>query len=57
MLVLGCGYIDDALRGGKLAADARAFDRRPDALQIAKHGIAKVGLPIHLEEMRAARVP
>ena len=36
VLVVGCGFGDDALRLAKLGAKVNAFDLSPDSLEIAR---------------------
>lgn len=53
VLVIGCGFGDDALRISKLGATVSAFDLSPDSLQIAKNLAAREGLTIDFQEMPA----
>ncbi|MGE0827296.1 MAG: class I SAM-dependent methyltransferase [Candidatus Binatia bacterium] len=53
VLVVGCGFGDDALRLAKLGADVYAFDLSPDSLSIAKSLAAREGLGIAFAEMPA----
>ena len=53
VLVVGCGFGDDALRIAKLGADVYAFDLSPDSLSIAKALAEREGLNISFEEMAA----
>lgn len=53
VLVVGCGFGDDALRLSKLGADVYAFDLSPDSLSIAKSLAEREGLKISFEEMPA----
>jgi ubiquinone/menaquinone biosynthesis C-methylase UbiE len=53
VLVVGCGFGDDALRLSKLGADVYAFDLSPDSLSIAKALADREGLRISFEEMPA----
>lgn len=53
VLVVGCGFGDDALRLAKLGADVSAFDLSPDSLQIARELAAREGLSIAFDEMPA----
>lgn len=53
VLVVGCGFGDDALRLAKLGADVYAFDLSPDSLSIAKALADREGLAISFEEMPA----
>ncbi len=53
VLIVGCGFGDDALRLAKLGADVYAFDLSPDSLSIAKALAEREGLKISFEEMPA----
>ena len=56
VLVVGCGFGDDALRLAKLGAKVSAFDLSPDSLQIAKTLAVREGLEIIFEEMPAEKM-
>jgi len=56
VLVVGCGFGDDALRVAKLGAKVSAFDLSPDSLQIAKVLALREGLDIIFEEMPAEKM-
>ncbi|MDW5444565.1 class I SAM-dependent methyltransferase [Polaromonas sp. SM01] len=56
VLVVGCGFGDDALRLAKLGAKVSAFDLSPDSLQIAKALALREGLEISFEEMPAEKM-
>lgn len=56
VLVVGCGFGDDALRLSRLGANVSAFDLSPDSLEIAKELAAREGLPIDFREMPAERM-
>ena len=56
VLVVGCGFGDDALRLAKLGAKVSAFDLSPDSLQIAKALALREGLEIAFEEMPAEKM-
>lgn len=56
VLVVGCGFGDDALRLAKLGAKVSAFDLSPDSLQIARELAAREGLVISFEEMPAEQM-
>ncbi|SFB77816.1 Ubiquinone/menaquinone biosynthesis C-methylase UbiE [Polaromonas sp. OV174] len=56
VLVVGCGFGDDALRLSKLGAKVSAFDLSPDSLQIAKALATREGLTIDFQEMPAERM-
>lgn len=53
VLVVGCGFGDDALRIAKLGGKVSAFDLSPDSLEIAKALAAREGLDVHFDEMPA----
>lgn len=53
VLVVGCGFGDDALRLAKLGAKVHAFDLSPDVLLIAKSLAEREKLDIVFEEMPA----
>lgn len=53
VLVVGCGFGDDALRLAKLGAKVSAFDLSPDSLEIARALASREGLDIAFEEMPA----
>ena len=53
VLVIGCGFGDDALRLSKLGARVSGFDLSPDSLQIAKDLAIREGLTIDFQEMPA----
>lgn len=53
VLVVGCGFGDDALRLAKLGAQVSAFDLSPDSLRIAAALAAREGLSIEFGEMPA----
>jgi ubiquinone/menaquinone biosynthesis C-methylase UbiE len=56
VLVVGCGFGDDALRLAKLGAKVSAFDLSPDSLNIAKALASREGLDIAFEEMPAEKL-
>ena len=56
VLVVGCGFGDDALRLAKLGAKVSAFDLSPDSLLIAKALAKREGLAITFEEMPAEKM-
>jgi len=56
VLVVGCGFGDDALRLAKLGARVSAFDLSPDSLEIARALAAREGLNVLFEEMPAERM-
>lgn len=53
VLVVGCGFGDDALRLAKLGARVSAFDLSPDSLRIARELAVREGLSIAFDEMPA----
>lgn len=53
VLVVGCGFGDDAIRLSKLGADVSAFDLSPDSLRIARALAAREGLQVDFQEMTA----
>lgn len=56
VLVIGCGFGDDALRLAKLGANVYAFDLSPDSLSIAKSLAEREELSIAFEEMPAEKL-
>jgi len=56
VLVVGCGFGDDALRLAKLGARVSAFDLSPDSLEIAAALAKREGLEISFEQMPAERM-
>lgn len=56
VLVVGCGFGDDALRISKMGAQVSAFDLSPDSLSIARALAQREGLDIQFEEMPAERM-
>jgi ubiquinone/menaquinone biosynthesis C-methylase UbiE len=53
VLVVGCGFGEDALRIAKLGAEVYAFDLSPESLSLAKRRAELEGLNIHFAEMPA----
>jgi len=53
VLVVGCGFGDDALRIAKLGAEVTAFDLSPDSLSIAEKLAEREQLNIVFEQMPA----
>jgi ubiquinone/menaquinone biosynthesis C-methylase UbiE len=53
VLVVGCGFGDDALRLAKLGARVSAFDLSPDSLEIARALATREGLEVDFQEMPA----
>lgn len=56
VLVVGCGFGDDALRLAKLGAKVSAFDLSPHSLQIARDLAAREGLEVDFQEMPAEQM-
>ena len=56
VLIVGCGFGDDALRLAKLGAKVNAFDLSPDSLEIARSLATREGLDILFEEMPAEKM-
>lgn len=56
VLVVGCGFGDDALRLSKLGADVYAFDLSPEALAIARELAAREGSSIDFRQMTAEKL-
>ena len=56
VLVVGCGFGDDALRLAKLGAIVSAFDLSPDSLSIAKALALREGLKVDFQQMAAERL-
>lgn len=53
VLVVGCGFGDDALRLAKLGAEVFAFDLSPDSLQLARQLAERERLQIDFRELPA----
>jgi ubiquinone/menaquinone biosynthesis C-methylase UbiE len=53
VLVVGCGFGDDALRIAKLGADVYAFDLSPDSLSIAQQLAEREELSVSFKQMPA----
>lgn len=56
VLVVGCGFGDDALRLAKIGANVSAFDLSPDSLKIARELAEREGLNIAFDEMPAEKM-
>ncbi len=56
VLVVGCGFGDDALRLAKMGADVSAFDLSPDSLKIARALASREQLNIAFDEMPAEKM-
>lgn len=53
VLVIGCGFGEDALLLAHMGADVYGFDISPESLEIARLRANKEGAQLHLEEMTA----
>lgn len=53
LLVVGCGFGEDALRLARLGADVHAFDLSPDSLSIARRLAARENLAVQFGQMPA----
>ena len=56
VLVVGCGFGDDALRLAKLGANVYAFDLSPESLAIAQSLAIREGVRIDFKQMPAERL-
>ena len=56
VLVVGCGFGEDALRIAKLGANVSAFDLSPDSLSIAKALALREGLKVDFQQMTAEKM-
>jgi len=56
ILVVGCGFGEDALNLARLGANVSAFDLSPDSLEIAKGLAAREGLNIDFRQMPAEKL-
>lgn len=56
VLVVGCGFGEDALRIAKLGAAVSAFDLSPDSLKIARALAEREGVAIDFDEMPAEKL-
>ena len=56
VLIVGCGFGEDAIRVKKLGADVFAFDLSPDSLAIARALSAREEMNITFEEMSAEKL-
>ena len=56
VLIVGCGFGDDALRLAKWGAEVYAFDLSPDSLEIARALAVREGLQIDFRQMPAERL-
>ena len=56
VLVVGCGFGDDALRLARLGAEVSAFDLSPESLSIARRLADREHLRVRFDEMPAERL-
>lgn len=56
VLVVGCGFGDDALRIAKAGGDVYAFDLSPESLRVGRALAAREGLAIHFSECPAEKL-
>lgn len=56
VLVVGCGFGDDALRLAGLGAEVFAFDLSPDSLSVARRLAAREGVNVAFDEMPSERL-
>lgn len=56
VMIVGCGFGDDALRLAKMGADVYAFDLSPESLNIAKQVADREKLSITFAEMPAEKL-
>jgi len=56
VLVVGCGFGDDAIRLAKLGARVCAFDLSPDSLEIARALALREGLEVDFQQMPSERL-
>jgi ubiquinone/menaquinone biosynthesis C-methylase UbiE len=56
VMVVGCGFGEDALRLAKMGADVYAFDLSPESLQIAAQVAKRENLSITFDEMPAEQL-
>lgn len=57
VLVVGCGFGEDALRLARLGADVYAFDLSPDSLGIARRLAQREGLAVTFQQAPAEALP
>ncbi|KAF3998145.1 class I SAM-dependent methyltransferase [Glaciimonas immobilis] len=53
VLIVGCGFGEDALRIAMLGAEVYAFDLSPECLNIARQLAAREGIRVHFAQMPA----
>lgn len=56
VLVVGCGFGDDAIRIAKMGANVYAFDLSPESLAIAKKNAERYGVTVQFGEMPAEKL-
>ena len=56
VLVIGCGFGDDAINLAKAGANVKAFDLSPESLELAEKLAEKEGLEIDFQEMVAEKL-
>lgn len=56
VLVVGCGFGDDAIRIAKMGADVYAFDLSPESLAKAKKNAERYGVTVRFSEMPAEKL-
>lgn len=56
VLVVGCGFGDDAIRIAKLGANVYAFDLSPESLAIAEKNAERYGVSVQFGEMPAEKL-
>ena len=57
VLVIGCGFGEDALRVAKLGADVHAFDLSPESIEIAQERARRDSLAIDFRVAPAEKLP
>lgn len=56
VLVVGCGFGDDAIRIAKMGGNVYAFDLSPESLAIAKKNAERYGVTVQWSEMPAEKL-
>lgn len=56
VLVIGCGFGEDALNLAKAGANVKAFDLSPESVEISRQRAAKEGLDIEFRQMVAEKL-
>src|SRR5206468_1544300 len=57
VLVVGCGFGEDAVLLAKLGAEVWAFDLSPESLEVARNLAAENGVEIHSHQTPAEDLP